>query len=72
MKPNSDEPLSLRKGLRKRVLPKAFDGLWASEPGIGGFVFEQDGPNLRVEWVIGGIASDWMHWALVPAGHFKG
>ena len=53
MPPTPAELPGLRKGLKKRALPKAFDGLWASQPGIGGFVFEQDGDDLRAEWVAG-------------------
>ena len=53
MHPTPSELVGLRKGLKKRAVPKAFDSLWASQPGIGGFVFEQDGADLRAEWVVG-------------------
>ncbi len=52
--PTSGELKELRKGLRKRKLPRVFDGMWISEPGVGGAVFYRDGDDYRVEWVAGG------------------
>lgn len=33
--PTQDELQLLRKGLRKRKLPRVFDGMLCSDPGIG-------------------------------------
>ncbi len=49
--PNSAELSALRKGLRKQKLPKVFDGMWGSEPGIGGVKFTSAAEDFRVEWV---------------------
>ena len=49
--PTQDELQSLRKGLRKRKLPRIFDGMWCSEPGIGGIKLTAVGPDFHVEWV---------------------
>jgi len=40
--PAQEELQVLRKGLRKQKLPKVFDGMWGSEPGIGGVKFVAD------------------------------
>ena len=49
--PTQEELITLRKGLRKRKLPKVFDGMWGSEPGIGGVKFTAKGSDFHVEWV---------------------
>ena len=49
--PNSAELSALRKGLRKQKLPKVFDGMWGSEPGIGSVKFVADANDFKVEWV---------------------
>jgi hypothetical protein len=49
--PTQDELQSLRKGLRKRKLPRIFDGMWCSEPGIGGIKLTAVGSDFHVEWV---------------------
>jgi len=42
----------MRKGLRKQKIPKIFDGMWGSEPGIGGVKFiATSNNNYKVEWV---------------------
>lgn len=50
--PVQEELQVLRKGLRKQKLPKVFDGMWGSEPGIGGVKFTSDADDFKVEWVI--------------------
>jgi len=49
--PTQDELQMLRKGLRKRKLPRVFDGMWCSELGIGGVKLTAAGSDLHVEWV---------------------
>lgn len=49
--PTNVELQSLRKGLRKRKLPRVFDGMWCSEPGIGGVKMTAAGSDFHVEWV---------------------
>jgi hypothetical protein len=49
--PNEDELVMQRKGLRKQKPPKIFDGMWASEPGIGGVKFSASSDDFKVEWV---------------------
>jgi hypothetical protein len=49
--PTQDELQALRKGLRKRKLPRIFDGMWCSEPGIGGMKVTAAGSDFHVEWV---------------------
>ena len=49
--PNQEQLLVLRKGLRKRKLPLIFDGMWCSEPGIGGMKVTASGADLLIEWV---------------------
>jgi hypothetical protein len=49
--PTQEEIQVLRKGLKKRNLPKVFDGMWCSEPGIGGIKVTQTGSDFQVEWV---------------------
>ncbi len=58
--PNRSELSALRKGLRKQKLPRVFDGMWGSEPGIGGVKFTSDAEDFRVEWVSfdGDVKSD--------------
>jgi hypothetical protein len=51
MKPVPEELPKLRKGLRKRKLPHVVNGMWSSEPGIGGFKFDADGEDFNVTWV---------------------
>ena len=57
--PTQEELQALRKGLRKRKLPRVFDGMWCSEPGIGGVKETAAGSDFHVEWVIfeGGVKS---------------
>jgi hypothetical protein len=49
--PTQEELQALRKGLRKRKLPRIFDGMWYSETGIGGVKVTADGSDFHVEWV---------------------
>jgi hypothetical protein len=49
--PTQQELQALRKGLRKRKLPRVFDGLWCSEPGIGGMKVTANGSDFHIEWV---------------------
>lgn len=49
--PTHDELQALRKGLRKRKLPRVFDGMWCSEPGLGGVKLTAAGSDFHVEWV---------------------
>lgn len=49
--PTQDKLLGLRKGLGKRKLPRIFDGMWCSEPGIGGVKVTANGEDFIVEWV---------------------
>lgn len=49
--PTQEELQGLRKGLRKRKLPRVFDGMWCSEPGIGGVKVTAAGSDFHVEWV---------------------
>lgn len=58
MKPTAEELTGLRKGLRKRLIPRVFDGMWSSQPGIGGVIFHRDGKTYRVEWVVGASEKD--------------
>lgn len=51
MQPTPSELPKLRKGLRKRNIPYVFNGMWASEPGLGGFRFCAEGDDFQVEWV---------------------
>jgi hypothetical protein len=57
--PTQEELQALRKGLRKRKLPRIFDGMWCSEPGIGGVKVTAAGADFHVEWVSfdGGVKS---------------
>jgi hypothetical protein len=48
--PTQEELQALRKGLRKRKLSRIFDGMWCSEPGIGGVKETAAGSNFHVEW----------------------
>lgn len=61
--PSQQELQALRKGLRKRKLPRVFDGMWCSEPGIGGMKITAAGDDLHVEWVSfeDGVKSDLKH-----------
>ena len=49
--PNHQELQALRKGQRKRKPPRIFDGMWCSEPGIGGVKLTTVGSDFNVEWV---------------------
>lgn len=49
--PSQAELEVLRKGKRKRKVPKIFDGMWASEPGVGGVKFTLNDLDYLVEWV---------------------
>jgi hypothetical protein len=49
--PTQQELQALRKGLRKRKLPRIFDGMWCSEPGIGGMKVTASGAGFNIEWV---------------------
>jgi hypothetical protein len=49
--PTQQELQSLRKGLRKRKLPRVFDGMWCSEPGIGGMKVTAFRSDFHIEWV---------------------
>ena len=57
--PTQEELQGLPKGLRKRKLPRVFDGMWCSEPGIGGVKVTAAGSDSHVEWVSfdGGVKS---------------
>jgi hypothetical protein len=50
-KPTNDQLSDLRQGLRKRKVPGVFNGMWCSQPGIGGARFIADGDDFKVEWV---------------------
>jgi hypothetical protein len=50
--PTLDTLKDLRKGLRKKRLPHVFDGMWCSEPGIGGVKLTADGSDFQVVWVV--------------------
>jgi hypothetical protein len=49
--PTRQELQALRKGQRKRKLPRIFDGMWCSEPGIGGVKLNAVGSDFSVDWV---------------------
>lgn len=49
--PTQQELQALRKGLRKRKLPRIFDGMWCSEPGIGGMKVTASRAGFNIEWV---------------------
>jgi len=61
--PTQEELQALRKGLRKRKLPRVFDGMWCSEPGVGGVKVTAAGADFHVEWVSfdGGVKSASKH-----------
>jgi hypothetical protein len=61
--PTQEELHALRKGLRKRNLPRVFDGMWCSEPGIGGVKVTASGAGFNIEWVSfdGGVKSALKH-----------
>ena len=72
--PTQEELQPLRKGLRKRKLPRIFDGMWCSEPGIGGVKVKATGADFHVEWVSldGGEKSvpkhaEWSHLCSAPS-----
>lgn len=50
-RPSQDELQILRKGLRKRKVPKVFENLCCSEPGIGGVRVTALGKDYQIEWV---------------------
>jgi len=61
MKLTTQEELqSLGEGLRKRKLPRVFDGMWCSELGIGGMKLSGAESDFHVEWVSfdGGVKSE--------------
>jgi len=49
--PTESELANLRKKRKKIKVPEPFDGMWCSEPGVGGVRFEKDGEDLNVTWV---------------------
>jgi hypothetical protein len=49
--PTQEELQRLRKGLRKRKLPRVFDGMRCSEHGIGGVKVTAAGADFHVKWV---------------------
>lgn len=52
MNPTDQELLELRKGLRKRKLPKISEQMFGEAPGIGSFQVTIDGSILSIEWVV--------------------
>jgi hypothetical protein len=50
--PTASELVVLRAGLRKRKPPNIFNGMWCSEPGIGGMKATAQGTDFVIEWVI--------------------
>jgi hypothetical protein len=44
----------MRKGLRKRKLPKISEQMFGEAPGIGSFKVTIDGSILSIEWVVDG------------------
>lgn len=58
--PTKNELIEIRKNLRRRKLPNIFDGMWMSEPKIGGAKFEKDGDDFVISWVyfIDGIKTE--------------
>ena len=50
-RPTEEELRTIQKGLRKRKLPRVFDGMWCSEPGIGGMKATASDLDLVIEWV---------------------
>jgi len=50
--PALDQLAALRKGLGKVRPPHVVDGMWCSEPGIGGAKFTASGDDFVVQWVI--------------------
>jgi len=61
--PTQEELKALRKGLRKRKCPLIFDGMWCSEPGIGGIKVSAAESGFHIEWVSfnSGVKSDLKH-----------
>ena len=53
MRPNIADLPVLRKGLRKRLVPRVSRGFRGSEPGVGEFVFYQQDADFRAEWLVG-------------------
>lgn len=45
------ELIEIRKDLKKRKLPNVFDGMWMSEPQIGGAKFEKEADDFVISWV---------------------
>ncbi len=54
MNPTDQELLEMRKGLRKRKLPKISEQMFGEAPGIGSFRVTIDGSILSIEWVVDG------------------
>jgi hypothetical protein len=54
------ELIEIRKDLKKGKLPNVFDGMWMSEPQIGGAKFEKEADDFVISWVyfIDGIKTD--------------
>jgi hypothetical protein len=61
--PTQEEIQALRKGQRRRKLPQVFDGMWCSEPGIGGVKVTRARSDFHLEWVSfdGGVKSAMKH-----------
>lgn len=61
--PTQEELQALRKGLRKRKLPRVFGGMCCSEPGIGGVKVTAAETDFHLEWVSfeGGVKSELKH-----------
>lgn len=49
--PTSAELAALRKEIKKVKHPEPFDGMWCSEPGVGGVKFVKNGDDFIVTWV---------------------
>jgi hypothetical protein len=58
--PTKEELIEIRKTLKKRKLPMIFDGMWLSEPQIGGAKFEKNDDDFLISWVyfINGIKTE--------------
>jgi hypothetical protein len=56
-KPTAEELVEIRKKLKKNKLPNLFSGMWASEPGIGGFRVSNKNSDFEIEWVLADLKS---------------
>lgn len=54
MNPTDHELLKMRRGLRKRKLPKISEQMFGEAPGIGSFQVTIDGTILSIEWLVVG------------------